>query len=67
MFNQMKQLSSDPRYETRNCAVQTLLKILQSHGELLNQDIWIICIEKVIFPGVGKNLYVRLCLDWHLK
>ena len=47
MFNQMKQLSSDPRYETRNCAVQTLLKIVQSHGQLLTQETWIICIEKV--------------------
>ena len=47
----MKDLSSDFRYETRNCAVQTLLKTLISHGALLSSDVWTACMHKVISVG----------------
>jgi hypothetical protein len=49
VFVELQTLTCDRRYEVRNCAAQTLLKTLGTHGDLLDQDTWDQCLWAVGF------------------
>eukprot|EP01119_Soliformovum_irregulare_P017651 TRINITY_DN5270_c0_g2_i3.p1 TRINITY_DN5270_c0_g2~~TRINITY_DN5270_c0_g2_i3.p1 ORF type:complete len:1456 (-),score=501.24 TRINITY_DN5270_c0_g2_i3:3-4370(-) len=50
VFGEMKLLGSDARYEVRNCASQTLFKTITTHGGLLKDPTWQVCVENIMFP-----------------
>ena len=47
VFNELKQLGSDSRYEVRNCSAQTLFKTVTTHAALFSANNWENIIRKV--------------------
>ncbi|KAI9848124.1 MAG: hypothetical protein M1838_000649 [Thelocarpon superellum] len=53
-------VTTDPRAEVRNGAVQTLLRIFDTYGDQLHPDAWRACLRTVIFRMMDDNR-VQVC------
>ncbi|GBG74470.1 hypothetical protein CBR_g18881 [Chara braunii] len=46
----IKNLGTDERPEVRNSAIRTLFASIVSHGAKISQDLWQLCLWKLLFP-----------------
>ena len=48
LLKRLTDLISDPRHEVRNGAVQTILRIFDSHGDDLSPTMWQLCLDSIL-------------------
>ncbi|KAL7746319.1 Endocytosis and vacuole integrity protein [Sorochytrium milnesiophthora] len=49
LLRQLLTVCGDPRPEVRNGAVQSLLRAIANHGDILTQEMWLACIRQIMF------------------
>lgn len=52
-------ITTDPRAELRNSAIQTIQRIFENYVDQLSPDAWILCLRGVLFGMLKSNLWVQ--------
>lgn len=55
-------VTTDPRAELRNSAIQTVQRIFENYGDQLTPNVWLLCLRSILFKMVESNLEAQTTL-----
>lgn len=71
MLTGLSNLTSDARFEVRNCAIEVLFDLLSRRGSTFSSSFWEKIFQKILFPifdyvrNAGKENFLSSGGEWH--